>query len=452
MTEWYALAPMLSLRALLPWLLIACASTPQQTRVDVNVTVIDRQHAHLAQPPRAPHILTTPSPPPTVSPRIVTSSTPPSSPAPPTAPRCGHDGVPPAPVTRLVAGPRRTCTLHEGGAVCCWGLAPGARYGTSDASAHLLHPAPFEGLAPVTALGLGTFHGCALHSDGTVSCWGGNTYGELGDGSRETRSTPGPVPGLGGVVELAVGQWHTCVRVQNGTVRCWGGNLRSLHGTTGIEPDAFVPERVEGLDRVRALAMGVDSCAILTDRTLRCWGDRHMYNYHHLDRVEPHFYTVRSLHDLDEVALAWPDVSVGDTFACARTRDGRLLCWGGRYDAPSPDPDEENPPSRPANLGNIRDARALALGGDHGCVLRANGKVWCWGANHHGQLGDGSTVDRTLPVEVSGFTDVVEVSAAEGHTCARRTDGSVWCWGENRNGQLGAGDTADHTTPVAVRW
>jgi hypothetical protein len=96
---------------------------------------------------------------------------------------------------------------------------------------------------------------------------------------------------------------------------------------------------------------------------------------------------------------------------------------------------------------------AIAVGGTHSCALTTAGAVRCWGDNYYGQLGDGSTTQRTTPVAVSGLGSGVAAIAAgqsSGHTCALTTAGAAHCWGYNTNGQLGDGSTTNRLTPVAV--
>jgi alpha-tubulin suppressor-like RCC1 family protein len=89
-------------------------------------------------------------------------------------------------------------------------------------------------------------------------------------------------------------------------------------------------------------------------------------------------------------------------------------------------------------------------GGDHTCAVRTDGTVWCWGDNDFGQLGDGTSVARLMPVKVVNLTQVVQVSAGVEHTCATRSNHTVWCWGRNDFGQVGDGATSTRLTPVRV--
>ena len=78
------------------------------------------------------------------------------------------------------------------------------------------------------------------------------------------------------------------------------------------------------------------------------------------------------------------------------------------------------------------------------------GRVWSWGFNRDGQLGDGTTANRSTPVRVEGLSGVVDVSSGRQHSLALKTDGTVWAWGGNDAGQLGDGTTANRITPIRV--
>lgn len=88
----------------------------------------------------------------------------------------------------------------------------------------------------------------------------------------------------------------------------------------------------------------------------------------------------------------------------------------------------------------------MALGGfispvygndSHTAAVKNDGTVWTWGGNSYGQLGDGTTITKTTPVQVAGLTGVIAISTGSYHTAALKNDGTVWTWGANMFGQLG---------------
>lgn len=94
----------------------------------------------------------------------------------------------------------------------------------------------------------------------------------------------------------------------------------------------------------------------------------------------------------------------------------------------------------------------MVVGLVHNCATGIDGTLWCWGDSRYGQLGDGTTTNRTTPVQVAALgTQAAQVVAREDnglfHTCARRTDGSVWCWG---SGLLGHGTATQSAAPLQV--
>jgi len=110
-------------------------------------------------------------------------------------------------------------------------------------------------------------------------------------------------------------------------------------------------------------------------------------------------------------------------------------------------------PSAPTAANQLAGVAMVAAGGDHTCALLTTGGVECWGANHYGELGDGTTTDRGKPVAVSGLSSgVAAVAAGSNHTCALLTSGAAKCWGYNRYGQLGNGAAtgADSPNPTPV--
>ncbi len=141
-----------------------------------------------------------------------------------------------------------------------------------------------------------------------------------------------------------------------------------------------------------------------------------------------------------DCTLAPVKVGAGWAHACALLSDGRVFCWGDNAQQELGNGDDSGTDSdTPVEVEVIDDAIDLAVGLDHGCVVRAGGEIWCWGYNNLGQLGDDTIVSRATPVQAmlpSGF-EAVEVTAGRRHSCARSDAGAVACWGSNEFGQLG---------------
>lgn len=183
----------------------------------------------------------------------------------------------------VAAGGLQTFAVTEDGSVYAWGAADLGRLGTDSEAPYLAQPTLVTGLDPgVVSVAVGTAHACALLSDGTVECWGDNRFGQLGDGTTNSRFQPAPVIGIDEIVnELAVGDAFTCAATASGSVVCWGWNDSGQLGQGSFdgpaEPNSFSaavhPVAVPGLPGpATALSSGSGfACAQFGESTW-CWG------------------------------------------------------------------------------------------------------------------------------------------------------------------------------------
>jgi alpha-tubulin suppressor-like RCC1 family protein len=350
--------------------------------------------------------------------------------------------LPPFPAPRTVAvGDDYSCAI-SGDATKCWGSNNHNQLGSATARTTSL-AIPVESLkSGVQSIVAGLHHTCVLVNGG-VKCWGDNQYGQLGNGTNASSSDPVNVIGLdSGVLAIAAGEFHTCASLSHQIV-CWGRNDNGQLGNGAVDA-SWVPTLVSNVDgHILGLTGGAYHTCASVDGVAKCWGKNQngqLGTGNQIDQYLPF--------DVAELGKNVGTISAGRAHTCAIAGDS-LKCWGfngignlGLNHAVS-----ENKPFEVQLAG----ATNLASRQYHTCAV-ASGALYCWGYNYQGQVGDSSFLNRFAPVAVVGLPGAVkDVATGDYHTCATLTDGRIFCWGENYFGQLGDGDNSQHVTPVEVR-
>ncbi len=325
-----------------------------------------------------------------------------------------------------------TCVILDDHNLKCWGENGSGQLGYGDTDRRGQIPGQLGDNLPPIDLGTGrtavfvdaeSYRTCAILDNGDLKCWGDGEVGRLGQGNQDNiGDEPGemgdnlPPIDLGTgrtAVSVTAGAFHTCALLDNGSVKCWGlgseGELGfpvdfGIGDDPGEMGDNLPPVDLgTGRTALAISAAGLDTCALLDDHSIKCWG----------------FGT------------------------------GGMLGFPGE-DHIGDDPGEMGDNLPAVDLGTGRTALAVTGGSFHFCALLDDHSIKCWGDNFYGQLGRGDTVDigddpgemgdNLAPVDLGTGRTALAVDAGGIHTCALLDDLTVKCWGWGRAGQLGQGN------------
>lgn len=244
-------------------------------------------------------------------------------------------------------------------------------------------------------IAVGAYHSLFVCADSTASTCGGNSYGQLGDGTTIDKSTPVQINGLTNITAVAGGGYYSLFLKSNGTVwACGYNNKGQLGDGTNIDKSTPVQVIPTWIGNIVAVASGYDhSLFVKFD---------------------------------------------GTVWSCGNNNSGQL--GDGTMSSKS----------NAVQVNGLTNIIAVDCGANHSIFLKNDGTVWACGNNNMGQLGDGTTINKLNPVQISGLTGIISITGGVNHSLFLKNDGTVWACGNNSNGQLGDGTTSSKSTAVQV--
>ncbi len=346
-----------------------------------------------------------------------------------------NDGV-------VVGGSSHSAALSYDGSVWTWGANSSRQLGNGTESERRV-PGRVNGLTGVKALASGGSHLLAVTDDGAVWAWGANFSGQIGIGSTGQWSAVTRLTSLDNVVAVAGGADFSIALKSDGTVWTWGANGYGQLGD-GTQNPRSAPGQVPGITDATAIAAGSNHALVLrTDGTVWGWG----YNGGTLgDGTSTNRFSPVQTSVISNVVR----IAAGYNQSFAIDASGVTWAWGWGTAGQLGIGSTASPTIPQQTL--FSSLQALATGSEHSVAVTAEGYVWTTGRDWMGQLGNDplASPQQNTPIAVAGLSNISGVAAGWGQSVALGTDGSVWAWGENGSGQLGDGTSDDRYVPVQI--
>lgn len=383
-------------------------------------------------------------------------------------------------------GDGHSCAVANG-KVFCWGQNNYGQLGMGNYEPTFIQPRSVPGLVDkaATKVSVGKSHSCAI-VEGSLYCWGRNNNGQVGIGTTgTTEATPRLINGNGAlttsmrVTDVSAGDESTCA-VANGRTLCWGNNTNKQLGDgtlTARSSPVFATGASNVLNgkAVTAVSVGASHACAIANADLYCWGNNTngrtgLGASNTTGNSDPTLVSQGAANNPRGPNNMLPSVSAvaaGSNFTCA-IFNAVPACWGSNANGRTGRTVTTGDTPVPTALAGAAAgyfATSITAGNGHACALlhgnssKTNGNMYCWGTGAAGQLGYGTTVDRTsVGTAITGGSDMREsgelrsatsISAGAATSCAI-ANAVILCWGDGSTNQLGVGDSSitSSTTPI----
>jgi uncharacterized repeat protein (TIGR02543 family) len=325
----------------------------------------------------------------------------------------------------------------------------------------------------------GVVHSFGMTTSGELYAWGSNELGQLGDGTTANKSIPTLISFSGlqsgeTIRDVFAGQYHTFVVTSNGRVYAWGFNNYGQLGD-GTLVDNSTPTLISfpGGETIRNVAAGIGhSLAVTTTGQVYAWGSNlygQLGDGTTANKSTPTLISFNGLNNLND-GETMRDVVAGGEYSHAVTTNGRVYSWGSNNrgqlgDGTSGTSQNQNIANKstptlisfdgPNGLNDGETIKNVDIGALHSVAVTTTGRAFGWGANSFNQLGDGTIVNKSSPTLISftgleGGETIRNVYLGNGHSLVVTTNNRLYAWGLNNSGQLGDGTSTNKQIPTLI--
>ena len=363
---------------------------------------------------------------------------------------------------QVACGGEYIAAIKTDGTLWTWGRNNNGQLGTNDLTNRSTPVTTFAGGTNWKQVAGGRDHTAAIKTDGTLWTWGNNTNGQIGDNTQYFNRLTPVTTFAGGTnwKQVAGGYKHIAAVKTDGTLWTWGGNSNGQIGDNTQIFDLSQPLTLRltpvttfaGGTNWKQVAGGDGHTAALNDdgvnKRLYLWGSDSgaQLGFFYLNQDVIPNQTFAG-------GTNWKQVSSGGSHTAAVKTDGTLWAWGVNTFGQIGDNTSGNVRTTPVTtFAGGTNWKQVSSGDSYIAAIKTDGTLWTWGRNAYGQLGNGVTTDRSIPVTTTaGGTNWKQVACGNSHTAAIKTDGTLWTWGNGANGALGNGVTTGNiSTPVTT--
>ena len=286
----------------------------------------------------------------------------------------------------------------------------------------------------------GKFSSYAIKSNGKLFSWGANSYGQLGDGTSISKNVPTVVGTSSDWLNVDAGTGNVLAIKSNGSLWGWGLNNSGQLGNSTLT-NVNQPQQIgTSLDWISTISSKTLPFTIAKKTNGTLWSTGlNVVGALGLGNLED-----KNTFTQIGNSSNWNDFAVGSGHVIANDNNNLLYAWGGNQVIGKV---MNNPIKQVGTLSNWNN---IISGNSYSATIKSDGTLWMWGYNSHGNLGDGTRINKDVPIQIGTSSNWKSIAPGNYHTMGLKTDGSIWSWGSNTFGQLGDGTTTNQLTPIQV--